>query len=42
MSNIPPWPYFLQELDQRGYQAQAALIRDYLPALYWPENFFAR
>ena len=42
MSNILPWPYFLQELDKRGYQAQATLIRGYLPKPYWTENFFAR
>jgi hypothetical protein len=39
MSNIPPWPYFLRELDSRGYKAQADLIRLYLPEQYWPENF---
>jgi hypothetical protein len=40
MSNIPPWPHFLRELDARGYRAEAALIRQHLPRAYWPENFF--
>ncbi|MDB4915082.1 MAG: hypothetical protein JWM95_2726 [Gemmatimonadetes bacterium] len=39
-SNIPPWPVFLRELEARGYQTEAALVREYLPELLWPENFF--
>ena len=40
MSNIPPWPVFLRELENRGYNSQAELIRRYLPEFLWPENFF--
>lgn len=40
MSNIPPWPVFLRELEARGYRAQADLIRGHLPVFLWPENFF--
>jgi hypothetical protein len=39
-SNIPPWPHFVRELEARGYQAQADLIRRHLPEHLLPENFF--
>ena len=40
VSNIPPWPIFLRELEARGYRSEAALIRQHLPDFVWPENFF--
>jgi hypothetical protein len=39
-SNIPPWPVFLREIESRGYNSQARLIRQHLPEFLWPENFF--
>jgi len=39
-SNIPPWPYFLQVLEARGYDRAAEMIRNHLPQALWPENFF--
>jgi len=39
-SNIPPWPYFLRELEMRGYDWACELIRHHLPEFLWPENFF--
>jgi hypothetical protein len=39
-SNIPPWPYFLREVEARGITWAAELIRQHLPEFLWPENFF--
>jgi len=39
-SNIPPWPYFLHELEARGYDRASEMIRNHLPDFLWPENFF--
>jgi len=40
MSNIPPWPHFVRELEARGYDWASDIIRNHLPEQYWPENFF--
>ncbi len=39
-SNIPPWPYFVRELEARGYYWASEFIKQYLPEFSWPENFF--
>ena len=39
-SNIPPWPYFLREIEERQIMWASKLIRDHLPSFLWPENFF--
>src|SRR5258708_34175767 len=41
-SNIPPWPYFLRELEAQGYDWASGLIRQYLPDFLCPKNFFPR
>ena len=40
MSNIPPWPHFVRELEERGYDWASELIREHLPEHLWPENYF--
>ena len=30
ISNIPPWPIFVKELEKRGMQSQADMIKNYL------------
>lgn len=39
-SNIPPWPYFVRELEARGYDWASCLIREHLPEHLRPENYF--
>jgi hypothetical protein len=39
-SNIPPWPYFIRELETRGYDWASEMIRNCLPTFLWPEHFF--
>jgi hypothetical protein len=39
-SNIPPWPYFLREIEEREIHWASELIRQHLPEFLWPENFF--
>jgi hypothetical protein len=40
--HIPPRPYFLRELEARGYDRASVLIRAYLLDFLWSENFFLR
>lgn len=40
MSNIPPWPHFVRELEARSHHGHANLIRQHLPQSFWPEKFF--
>jgi len=30
MSNIPPWPVYVKELERRGYKEEAELIKKYI------------
>src|ERR1035437_1683763 len=41
-SNIPPWPYFVKELEERGYDWAVERIKNHLPDFLWPENYFRR
>ena len=40
MSNIPPWPYFVKELEANGNSWASEMIKQYLPKYLWPENYF--
>lgn len=39
-SNIPPWPYFVKILEERGYHRAVEMIKNCLPDFLWPENYF--
>jgi len=39
-SNIPPWPYFVKILEERGYDQAVEMIKNYLPDYLWPKNYF--
>lgn len=39
-SNIPPWPFFVRELEAKGYDRAVEMIKNSLPEFLWPENFF--
>ncbi len=38
--NIPPWPFFVRELEARGYDRAVEMIKNRLPNYLWPENYF--
>ena len=40
-SNIPPWPYFLRILDEKGHSIETKHIRQHLPQNLWPEYYFS-
>lgn len=40
ISNIPPWPYFVAELEQRGYDWAVEIIQNHLSDFLWQENYF--